>query len=407
MTKFVREGSAWEEVLTGGYHVKSPTDLKQVDEAWVWDGTTWKKYYTKAFPVEIHYVVNSWERITVSWNTIAPGSLYTLKRNGIVLVNQSNVGLHVDNLLMPGSSNTYVVEAYLGGKLMSTATTGVVMTPAYPDLGLTATTASYSQINLAWSPETPADSSIDNFLLIRDGAGPLLQGMATAYNDTGLVPGTGYGYTLHARRGATVIKTDTASATTSVRPTSSGSWNGPAATTSGGWTSCTARSLNGPTFPMPVNGYITSWNVLVWSYGSATGQFNPHIGGQYRGLRNCPGGRAYQNVDGGNIYIGAGNNSTGANIGGNCSYSTEWDAYSGVAWNYNVAVGTINYWYYTALARETMGDQPWWTDELEERSTHMETWGVGEITKVQITDKVTRSIIVDWQSDDHDESLYN
>jgi hypothetical protein len=403
MGKFVRDATGWKPVVSGGFYVKAASGMKQVDNGWVWDGVQWKKYYTKAVPVVLTATVNAWDKVTLTWTSIAPGATYIVKRGSTVIYN-NGTGLTVqDTLLNPDTAYTYTVEAYLSGAMMSSQTK-TATTSSYPDLGLTANTASYSQINLAWSA---ANGSVDSFDVwqVSPSVGRIYVGTGTSFFHAGLVSGTGYSYELNAYRSGVIIKKDTASATTSSRPTSSASWYGPAAITSGGWTSCSAQNLGGPNFPMPVNGYVTAFNVMVWSYGSATGNFNPHLGGHYFGSRNCPGGRNYQGVDTGNYYLNAGTYSTGAAVGGNCSYSTEWDAYSGATWNYHVAVGQVNYWWYTALST-TFRDQPWWDGSLEDRDIHMDSWGTDKLTKVVITDKRTKSVLVDWKSKDHDDSLY-
>lgn len=404
MTKHIRVANTWKEVALAGYYVQTDVGTKQVSNAWVWDGSQWRHYYVNTVPITISTTMNSWESMTVSWTNAADGARYVLKvgsTNPSTLYDGPNLS-YTYNGLLPLTSYSFTIEAYVGSTLVATSSAWSPKTPDYPNLNFTAGAASWNAISLNWSAK---NGSVDSFVLTKSGS-TLYTGLGTSYQNTGLAASTSYTYTLQARRGATVIKSQTVSATTAARQTSSGTWYGPAASTSGGWTQCTARNLNGPTFPMPVNGYIGSWNVLVWSYSGYTGQFNPHIGGNYKGLRNCPGGRQYQGVDGGNMYLPAGSYSTGAAIGGNCSYATEWDSYGSAAWNYNVAVGQVNYWWYTDARSTFKTTPPWWHPILENRSIRVETWGVDHVTKAIVTDKESGEVLVDWESPEHEPALY-
>lgn len=402
MAKFIRVGSSWKEVVQGGYYIKTDVDLRQVFRAWIWDGTKWVKYYDNPIPITITTQINAWDSMTVSWNQVLPNATYKLTGAGFAVVYEGPLLTCVYNNLDPLSMYPLTLHVYVDGNEVAKVNKWSDQTPEYPELGLTASAASNTAIDISWSAK---NGSVDQFVLKR-GTTSIYSGLDTSKQDTGLPSQTEQTYTLEARRGTQVIKSSTVKASTAPPPTSSASWYGPKATTSGGWTQSTLRNLNGPTFPMPVNGYISAWNVLVWSYGSFTGQFNPHIGGNYKGIRNCPGGRNFQGVDGGNMYLPAGSYTTGAQVGGNSSYATEWDAYEGVTWNYNVAIGQINYWWYTTNRSSFKVVPEWWHSILDDRNIDVELWGSEKITRALVKDQESGEVLIDWVSPDHQPQLY-
>ena len=187
-------------------------------------------------------------------------------------------------------------------------------------------------------------------------------------------------------------------------PVSSGSVNGPALSSSGGWTQSTPRTLNGPTFN--ISGWVTSFNVYIGGY-NGTGAFNPWVGSTRLGWRDVPNGKAYRHVDGkqsnGQYVQVSGSVRLGADAGGTGRPATAWQTYSGAVWNYNVAIGTVNYSWYTrdARGRSAQADQPWWRPEYEGVDIHVESWvdETGECIRAVVHDKATGDVIGTWSRD--------
>jgi hypothetical protein len=157
----------------------------------------------------------AWDRAQV--DITPPGSgadSYTISR-GATVVHTGPETTFTDTGLLPATAYTWTVQAYRGSEKVGTTTAGT-STPARSDLGLTATAASYSQINLAW---TDPSGSVDQYQLLR-GSTVIYTGTGKSKSDTGLSPSTSYSYTLKAlRAGAVIPPTDTATAKTPARPT--------------------------------------------------------------------------------------------------------------------------------------------------------------------------------------------
>lgn len=166
-----------------------------------------------------------------------PGSgadSYTIIRNGATIATGvTNAGTDPftwDDLdtLLPSTSYTYRVQAIRGGVTVGDVTAAAITTPAYADLGLTATAPKWDTVNLSWAA---ANGSVDSFELKRSST-VIYTGTGTSKSDTGRAASTTYSYTLTAKRGSTVIKTDTASVTTPARTKAYGSLS---YTTRSGW----------------------------------------------------------------------------------------------------------------------------------------------------------------------------
>lgn len=341
----------------------------------------------------------AWDRATLTWtDTAGDADQYILKR-GSTQVYSGTAKTFTDTLLNQSTSYTWTLEARKSGGLLGT-TTATTTTPAYADLGLTASAAAWNQVNLSWAAK---NGSIDEFILKR-GTTTIYTGTGTSKSDTGLAASTGYSYTLYARRSAVEIKTDTASATTPARPTSSGSVYGPGAGSGYYWTQSTAKTLTSTNVSMPVSGYVSAFNLLISGYG-ATGICNPHMDGTYFGERTIgsttAGSPGWTDISGGNRSLGAGAHSIGCNTGGNSSYKSQWKPYSGGS-STTVTWGQVNYWYYSALERfEELRVHPWWRHDFEDvPETHIETWvdESGQTIRARITDKQTGDLLGEWEA---------
>src|SRR5205823_3988524 len=117
--------------------------------------------------------------------------------------------------LTPGSSYSYRVRAAdAAGNLSSYSSTATASTPAPPDTtpptapaGLTATTVSTTQINLAWTASTD-NVGVTGYLVERcQGSGcttfvQITSVTTTTFSNTGLTAGTSYSYRVRATDGA-------------------------------------------------------------------------------------------------------------------------------------------------------------------------------------------------------------
>lgn len=405
MTKHVHDGAAWKPVISGGYHIKAPdATLKSVDFAWVHDGTAWRQYYVKAVPVVLTAAVDAWDKVTLSWNSIAEGGTYVLKRGSTVIYSGTNLTFQ-DTLLMHSTAYSYTVEASMSGVVLSTSTKSAT-TSAYADLGLSATAASYSQINLSWSAK---NGSVDTFELKR-GTTVIYTGSGTSKSDTGLSASTAYSYTLTAKRGSTVIKTDTVSATTPARPVSYGTaYSNVGWENTTGWTSSSQRNLGGPNIYVGVGGTFTNLVALVYGKGGVAFRGEPRIDGVAGAQKVYTVGRSHTNWPF-NLGFGAGTHSTGVVVGGSDWGTAEWSPWTGQRWDYYCQVNQLDYWYYSSfrdlMELATLHDwmTPQLAEDLETRNTHMLSWSNEEgtaWTRVQIGDTDTGELLLDWVREDH------
>jgi len=350
-----------------------------------------------------------WDKVVLTWTAPAVGaSNYVLKRGTTQIY--SGTGLtFTDTLLMPETSYTYTLEAYKGAVKQSTATK-VQTTVAHGDLGLTYSQLSYSYVLLSWTDTT--QGSIDQYATYLNG---VFQENSTSAADKssglGLAAGTAYTAEVRAyRAGVEIGPRDTVAFSSPARPMSSGSINGPAATTYGSWCRSSVYNLNGPTFDFSGRDvYVTSFNLLIWGYTTHTGAFDPHLDGIYLGSQTVTplvnGVRVYAHVDGKKRHVGT-STTTGAKTGGNDAYWQEWDAYTlpqGQSWNDTlISVGTLNYDYYTSLAANVAALRlmPWWDESFLWKDIHIEEWmgDNGEIIATELTDKGTGTALASWRS---------
>jgi chitodextrinase len=166
-------------------------------------------------------------RINLGWtastdNVAVTG--YRVYRNGVLLGTLGNVIVHQDNGLSASTTYSYTVQAFdAAGNASAQSTAVIVTTPAAPDTvapstptGLVATAVSASRINLSWSASTD-NVAVTGYRVFRNGALLLSLGNVTAYQDSSLIAGTTYVYTVRALDAAGNFSghSATASATTS------------------------------------------------------------------------------------------------------------------------------------------------------------------------------------------------
>lgn len=340
-----------------------------------------------------------WDQVSLSWTDPTAGSIdrYDIYRDGgyagyVSVASKAYTG----TTLNPSQSYSWQVDAMRSNVKIASSAMVPQTTKALSMAPMSGTAASWSQIDLTW-----ANPGGLTYVHLRDswGGDQQLGGTATSGSKTGLNGGGSYNFAVDGVRGSQRWR-DLAgcSASTPARPTSSGHQNGPALVSSGGWTHSTAQTLNGPLFT--VSGYVSSFDLYLGGY-NATGDFDPFLGGHRYGWRDVPSGKTWRHVDAGSIHVN-GQFRVGAYVGGSGRKPTAWQTYSGAAWNYNVACGTINYWWYTARddgSPVTFSD-PWWDPSLEGRDIHVESWvdGAGTVWKAEITDRHTGELLHQWQA---------
>ncbi len=370
------------------------TDIKAFDPSAVRHDVTVGYAYTGALRQLVYYRTSpvlsgsssQWDTAALSWTAPSfPVSTYNLRRGGTLIYSGTALAF-TDTGLMPGTAYTYNLEAqYYDNSTESIEANASksVTTAAYPDLGLSASAAAWNQINLSWAAKV---GSVDSFELKR-GSTVIYTGLGTSKSDTGLAASTGYSYTLTARRGGTVIKTDTASATTPARPWSTCNIPGPSAPGSGtNHVSSSIDQLSGGTFTMPVAGEITNMSLLMHAYSGG--------GGKAADIRATLGGAGNERqpfvhptaTSGWTVinlspYIGAaaGAVAIGGNMGGNSAYYTESQPYSGGDWASNVAWNNVGYRW------QALGARAVHVDEAQD--------GMGNTLARRVRDKETGDIL--------------
>lgn len=148
--------------------------------------------------------------IAMSWNLIATGATYILKRGTTQIYSGPNLNF-TDTGLALNTTYNYTLEAYLSGVKQSQDTASATTLAAVKPT-LTATAGRWDIINLSWTSSAPGATYV------------LYQGSTQIYNNTGLTkqdaglfPGTNYAYTLYTYVGGVNVFTSTASASTPAR----------------------------------------------------------------------------------------------------------------------------------------------------------------------------------------------
>ena len=153
---------------------------------------------------------------------------YRVYRNGVLLATLGNVTAYQNTGLSASTTYSYTVQAFdAAGNASAQAPAVIVTTPAVLDTvapstpsGLVATAVSVSRINLSWSASTD-NVAVTGYRVFQNGALLISLGNVTAYQDSPLVAGTTYVYTVRAldAAGNTSGHSAAASATTSRRST--------------------------------------------------------------------------------------------------------------------------------------------------------------------------------------------
>ena len=168
-------------------------------------------------------------QINLSWaastdNVAVTG--YRVYRNGVLRATLGNVTVHVDNTGLSASATySYTVQAFdAAGNASAQSTAAIVTTPATPDTvapstptGLVATAVSASRINLSWSASTD-NVAVTNYRVFRNGALLLSLGNVTTYQDSSLIAGTTYVYTVRALDAAGNVSGHSAQASATTSP---------------------------------------------------------------------------------------------------------------------------------------------------------------------------------------------
>jgi hypothetical protein len=370
------------------------------------DAATWAPQNATGVPPtaprSLTATVNSYSQITLSWAAPSTpndmvgyqirykvGSAPSSPTDGTFVANTASLSYVHANLSAVTTYGYYVFgytnDGQAGPGATTTATTPVGI-PTVP-LNFRVSSADYNTIVLAWdAPSAPGGLSGyqvrwgDGSIPGSNTAGSLLGNTAglTMTHD-GLAESHYYGYrvfgyTAQGDQGPAA----TVGYTTPARPTSSGDIG--TAGQCGGcyqWKQSSAATTS-TGFTMPVNGYISSIDMLVSGYG-ATGRVDPYVNGTYKGERDLgstsAGSPGWNNMGMGNQYLPASGGYTfGFRHVNNGSYKTQW-GYSSSGGS-NSVCGTVHYWYYTALG---------------ERDTHTITWlgPLGEIAYEKVFDKET------------------
>jgi len=130
---------------------------------------------------------------------------YKVYRNGALLASTTGTS-YSDTTTAAGTTYSYTVYAYdAAGNVSPASNTATATTPSQADtqppstpIGVTATAASASQVNVAWNASTD-NVGVAGYTVYRNGAAIATAGpSATAYSDTTVAPSTTYTYTVDA-----------------------------------------------------------------------------------------------------------------------------------------------------------------------------------------------------------------
>ena len=144
---------------------------------------------------------------------------YRVYRNGVLLATLGNVIAYQSTGLSVSTTYSYTVQAFdAAGNASAQSPAVIVTTPATPDTaapstptGLAAAAVSASRINLSWSASTD-NVAVTGYRVFRNGALLISLGNVTAYQDSSLLPGTTYVYTVRALDAAANISGPSAAA---------------------------------------------------------------------------------------------------------------------------------------------------------------------------------------------------
>ncbi|HEX9516353.1 MAG TPA: DNRLRE domain-containing protein [Streptosporangiaceae bacterium] len=160
-------------------------------------------------PANLTAMASSPTQVNLTWSASSDDvgvTGYKVYRNGVFLASSATTS-YSDTTAQAATTYSYTVYAYdAAGNISPASNTATVTTPNQGDTqppstpdGLTATAATASQVNLAWSAATD-DVGVAGYTIYRNGAaiattsGP----NATTYTDVSVAPSTTYTYTVDA-----------------------------------------------------------------------------------------------------------------------------------------------------------------------------------------------------------------
>ena len=203
---------------TGPCLIGCPPGAEQGEEDRVAPSTPTGLSASAASPSQINL---SW---TASTDNVAVTG-YRVYRNGVLLVTLGNSTAYQNTGLSASTTYSYTVQAFdAAGNASAQSTAAISTTPAAPDTvapstptGLVATAVSASRINLTWSAATD-NVAVTNYRVFRNGALLVSLGNVTAYQDSSLIAGTTYTYTVRALDAAGNISGHSAQASATTSP---------------------------------------------------------------------------------------------------------------------------------------------------------------------------------------------
>ena len=195
----------------------------------------------------------AYNRVNISWaastdNVGVAG--YWIIRGGTTIAS-STTNSYSDTTVSPSTAYSYQVVSYdAAGNNSSPSNIATVTTPSAPDTqaptvpgNLTATAASSSQINLAWTASTD-NIGVTGYDVYRNST-KVATVATTSFGDTGLLASATYSYFVKARDAAGNVSaaSNTASATTQPPPSTTGNITGTVYSSAGGVVSGAKISL--------------------------------------------------------------------------------------------------------------------------------------------------------------------
>ena len=180
-------------------------------------------------PANLTPMASSPTQVNLTWSASSDDvgvTGYKVYRNGVFLASSATTS-YSDTTAQAATTYSYTVYAYdAAGNVSAASNTATATTPSQGDTqppstpgGLTATAASPSQVNLAWSAATD-DVGVAGYTIYRSGAavattsGP----NATTYTDVSVAPSTTYTYTVDAFDAAGNHSPQSAGATVTTPP---------------------------------------------------------------------------------------------------------------------------------------------------------------------------------------------
>ena len=180
-------------------------------------------------PANLTAMASSPTQVNLTWSASSDDvgvTGYKVYRNGVFLASSATTS-YSDTTAQAATTYSYTVYAYdAAGNVSAASNTATATTPSQGDTqppstpgGLTATAASPSQVNLAWSAATD-DVGVAGYTIYRSGAavattsGP----NATTYTDVSVAPSTTYTYTVDAFDAAGNHSPQSAGATVTTPP---------------------------------------------------------------------------------------------------------------------------------------------------------------------------------------------